>query len=363
MSSLWCPRVHFMAIASLSEVLRYSPSMPRKKTNGAEAKPKTPRKPRKVKPDAASVGLEATECAEGTAPAQVERLSASIRDAGGAVLAQYREPLGGHWVALAALPIDKVERTPYQRELSKAHADRLADVIPKVGRFLDPIVAVPDDGQFITPNGMHRLNAMRALGAKAIVALVVPEKEVAFRILALNTEKAHNLRDKALEVVRMLHALVEDPATAGKRETDYTLEFEQPALLTLGLCYEKNGRFSGGAYMPVVSRCEEFSSDSLEDSLPERQERADKLLALDELVTAAVARLKEAGFTSGYLKPVVVARINPLRWVKAKPGEPVRGDFDKTLDKMMEGAAKFDASKVKAADIAIAASMGAGDEA
>jgi hypothetical protein len=47
------------------------------------------------------------------------------------------------------LPIDQVEPTPYQRELSKTHADRLAMVIPKVGRFLDPIVTVP------TPDGFR----------------------------------------------------------------------------------------------------------------------------------------------------------------------------------------------------------------
>jgi ParB family chromosome partitioning protein len=236
-------------------------------------------------------------------------------------------------------------------------------VIPKVGRFLDPIVAVPDGDGFITPNGMHRLTAMRALGAKAITALVVPEREVAFRILALNTEKAHNLRDKAFEVIRMLRALVADPASAERHESEFGLEFEQPALLTLGICYEQNGRFSGGAYMPVVSRCEAFMDEPLADCLAQREQRAEQLLALDTLVAAAVERLKESGFTSGYLKPIVVARINPLRFVKAKPGEPVRGDFDKTIERMMEGARKFDPSKVKAADIALAASMGAGDEA
>src|SRR5262245_17562311 len=128
---------------------------PKKKapSDGADKKaPKAPRKPRKAKPEAGSVGLEAVDCAAGAAPAPVTALADSVRAAGGAVLSQYREPLGGHWVVLAALPIDKVERTPYQRELSKAHADRLAEVIPKVGRFLDPIVAVPDDGRFITPN-------------------------------------------------------------------------------------------------------------------------------------------------------------------------------------------------------------------
>jgi ParB family chromosome partitioning protein len=326
-----------------------------------QAEKAPPRRTRKVKPAPASVGLEARDCESNGASPAVAALTSRITSGGGAVLASYREPLGGHHVLFAALPIDQVEPTPYQRELSKAHAEKLAGVIPKVGRFLDPIVAVPSDGGFITPNGMHRLNAMRALGARAITALIVPEPEVAFRILALNTEKAHNLRDKALEVVRMLRALVDTPA-GDKHETEFVLEFEAPALLTLGICYEHNGRFSGGAYMPVVSRCDAFRAQPLRESLTVREAEAQKLLALDELVNEAVKRLKEHGFTSGYLKPVVVARINPLRFVKAKPGEPVKGDFDKTVDKMMESARKFDPAKVKAADIAMAASMGAGDE-
>src|SRR5258705_8854734 len=164
-------------------------------------------------------------------------------DAGGFSLAVYRGPLGGHWVGLAALPLDKVKPTPYQRELSKAHADRLATVIPKVGRFLDPVIAVPDGDGFISPNGMHRLQALNTLGAKTAVALVMPEPEIAFRILALNTEKAHNLKDKALEVIRMARAIAED----GERsETDVAFELEQPSLVTIGVCYEKNPRFSGG---------------------------------------------------------------------------------------------------------------------
>lgn len=325
-------------------------------------KPRATTRKKKPKNEPGSRGLAASECASGKAPEMVERVAEKIGAAGGAVLSRYREPLGGHWVVLAALPIDKVERTPYQRELSKAHAERLVEVIPKVGRFLDPVIAVPEGDRFITPNGMHRLSAMRALGAKAITALVVPEHEVAYRILALNTEKAHNLRDKALEVVRMLRAMVEEPERGARRETELALEFEQPALLTLGLCYEQNGRFSGGAYLPVVSRCEQFRDEPLAAALRERERRAQKLLALDALVTEAITRLKAAGFTSGYLKPVVVARINPLRFLQAKPGQPVRGEFDKTIDRMMQGAQKFDASKVKASDIALAASMGVPEE-
>lgn len=323
-------------------------------------KPATPRK-KKTKAEPGSVGLSAAECANGTPTADVKRVEGLVEDAGGTVLATYREPFGAHWVALAALPLDRVKPTPYQRELSKTHADRLATVIPKVGRFLDPVIAVPDGDGFISPNGMHRLSALAALGAKTVVALVMPEPEIAFRILALNTEKAHNLKDKAIEVIRMARAIAEDPKRVGQSEADVAFELEQASLVTLGICYEKNGRFSGGAYNSVVSKCETFSTEPMKHSLALREAHADKLLELDEAVAAAVVRLKESGFTSGYLKPIVVARVNPLRFVK--PGKDAAPpDFDKTIDKMIEGAKKFDPSKVRAQDVAIAAAVGGGDE-
>ena len=56
--------------------------------------------------------------------------------------------------------------------------------------------------------------AMRRLGARAITALVVPKREIAWQILALNTEKAHNLREKSLEVIRIYRGLLEEDASA-----------------------------------------------------------------------------------------------------------------------------------------------------
>ena len=329
------------------------------KTTAAK-KTAAPKKPRKVKPEAGSLGLTAQECGSGTPSSDVSKVKKLIEDADGFVLACYREPLGGHWVALAALPLDKVKPTPYQRELSKAHADRLAAVIPKVGRFLDPVIAVSDGaGGFISPNGMHRLKALEQLGAKAVVALVMPEPEIAFRILALNTEKAHNLKDKAIEVIRMTRAIAaEDPK---RSEADMAFELETASLVTIGVCYEKNPRFSGGAYNSVVSRTETFSTEPIAKSLVLREEHADKLIELDVAVSAAVERLKASGFTSGYLKPIVVARCNPLRFVKAGKDD-AKPDFDKTIDKMIEGAKKFDPSKIKAQDVAIAAAVGGGEE-
>lgn len=168
----------------------------------SEKKPKTVRPigaRRRRKPAGASIGLAATELQAAAPPSEVAALHRAIEDDGGKILAVYREPYGGRWLVLAALPIELVEPTPYQRNLSDAHMRKLEAVIGKIGRFLDPIIAVralkPDHAvKYWTPNGNHRLSAMRTLGAKSIIAIVVPETVAAYQILALNTEKAHNLR-------------------------------------------------------------------------------------------------------------------------------------------------------------------------
>jgi ParB family chromosome partitioning protein len=316
--------------------------------------------PRKKKPKAGTVGLSATEVAEGAPPRAVEELAEAIAADGGVALSRYREPFGGSWIVLASLPLDRVQPTPFQRELSKVHSERLAGVIPKVGRFLDPVIATRMDGSYWTPNGMHRLAAMKALGARAILALVLPEHEVAYRILALNTEKAHNLKDKSLEVIRMMRSLAEDPEGRKRTEADLAFEFEEPAYPTIGACYEKRPRFSGGAYLPIVKRCEEFSKKKLPEALEVRDAHAARLLEIDDLVVDLVARLKAAGLKSPYLKPFVVARINPLRWVRAtKPGEKApRASFDGTLDKMEANAGKLDPEKVRPQDLAVLAAAG-----
>jgi ParB family chromosome partitioning protein len=149
-----------------------------------------------------ATGLTSAELQAAAPPAEVAQLHQTIEQDGGKVLTLYREPYGGRWLMLAALPIELVEPTPYQRNLSETHVRKLEAVISKLGRFLDPIIAVRsqkhDHGaKYWTPNGHHRLAAMKTLGAKSIIAIVVPEVAAAYQILALNTEKAHNLREKA----------------------------------------------------------------------------------------------------------------------------------------------------------------------
>ncbi len=305
---------------------------------------------RRRKPAGASTGLTATELQAAAPPGEVAELHRAIEGDGGKVLSIYREPYGGKWVLMAALPIDLVEPTPYQRNLSDTHVRKLEAVIGKLGRFLDPIITVRapkgGDTKYWTPNGNHRLSAMRTLGARSITAIVIPEAGTAYQILALNTEKAHNLREKALEVIRMYRELAQlDHVT----EEHYALEFEEPALITLGLCYEERPRFSGGAYHPVLKRVEQFLAKPLRSAMGLRQEHAKTVLALDNLVVTQVEALKAKGLTSPYLKSFVVARINPIRF-RPKDAPPL--SFDEALDRMTKAAAKFNPDKIKERDLA-----------
>jgi ParB family chromosome partitioning protein len=322
----------------------------------AERKTKTARTERasrrRRKPAGAAMGLAATELQAAAPPGEVADLHHQIEQDGGKVLAVYREPYGSRWVILAALPIDLVAATPFQRNLSDTHVRKLEGVIGKIGRFLDPIIAIrakraaEETIKYWTPNGHHRLSAMRTLGAKSITAIVVPEVSVAYQILALNTEKAHNLREKALEVIRLYR---EFAALGEAGEEACALEFEEAALITLGLCYEERPRFSGGAYHPVLKRVDNFLDCSCREALATRQERARKLLALDDLVIEKVDTLKARGLTSPYLKSFVVARVNPIRF-RPKDAPPL--PFDEAIDRMTKAAQKFNTEKIKSEDLA-----------
>jgi ParB family chromosome partitioning protein len=319
----------------------------------AEKKPKkspgAPRRRRKLAGQ--STALAAQDLTATTAPNAVDELQQTIERDGGKVLATYREPYGGHWLALAALPIEQVEPTPYQRNLSDTHVRKLETVIAKLGRFLDPIIVVRSKenekgARYWTPNGNHRLSAMRTLGAKSITAIVVPEPSAAYQILALNTEKAHNLRERALEVIKMYQELATlDDAT----EETYALEFEEAALITLGLCYLENGRFSGGAYHPILRRSDQFLKKPLHAALEIRRSRAKVVMDLDKTVVEKVEVLKAKGLTSPYLKSFVVARINPIRF---RPKDAAPLSFDEVMERMTNAAAKLNVDKVKIEDLA-----------
>jgi len=305
------------------------------------------RRPRKAKPG--TKGLGPAECQLAEPAGAAGDAAQAVEKAGGCVVGSYKEPLGGHPLLLAVLPIDAIEPTPFQRDLSDAHHKRLADVINKTGRFLDPVIAIvaPKNG-FWTPNGRHRLEAMRRLGAKSITALVVADREVAWQILALNTEKAHNLKEKSLEVIRIYRGLVEEDAT--RPESRFAFYLDEAALVTLGVCYERIPRFGGGAYHPILRRLETFTDDPLRTAIKDHEKRASMVLDLEEKVAVVVKKLKERGLVSPYLRSFVVARINPLRWIQGEPPA-----LEEVLKTMRERAAKFNVEKIKPQDLAGAA--------
>jgi len=327
------------------------PPGPKPRSGLKRAAPK--KRPRKAA--AGSRGLGPAECGvEGSVEFEKETRQ-RIESEGGVVAGAYYDPLGKNPLLLAILPIGSVEPTPFQRDVSDMHHKRLAGVIDKTGLFLDPIIAItaPQKG-FWTPNGGHRLAAMRRLGARAITALVVPKRELAWQILALNTEKAHNLREKSLEVIRIYRGLIDEDAS--RKETQFAFYLEEASLVTLGICYQKNPRFSGGAYNSIVRRLEGFSEESLQRSIRIHERHAEQLMDLDARVVEVVNQLKAKGFVSPYLKAFVVARINPLRWIQGGPPP-----LEEVLKTMRERAAKFNVEKIRQEDLATAG--GAPDDA
>ena len=286
-------------------------------------------------------------------PRQTAALVEQVERDGGTVLAVYREPVGDHWQVFCLLPMDLVEPTPYQRDLSPTHVKRLQEVIKKIDRFLDPVVMMsPGPGRYWTPNGNHRRAVLAKLKTRVIPAILVPEPEVAYQILALNTEKAHNLKEKSLEVIRMYRGLAEEQPEAG--EEDYAFQFESAHFITLGLLYEQNKRFAGGAFAPILRRVDKFLKGRFPRTLAEREERAALVREADDALGAVVAKIKKRGINHPYVKNYVLSRTTPLtRQRKTLPG------FEQTFKKLVDNIEAFDVSKVRYEDVQRSAVMAA----
>jgi len=312
---------------------------------------------KRLTPSRSKRGLEGAELLLDLGASDVAPLADQVREAGGTAIGAYREPFSGRAILLAALPIGAVEPTPFQRDLSPTHTKRLAQKIEESGSFLDPLIVVRgSDGQLWTPNGRHRLAAAKLLGLRQVTALVSPDEDLAFKILALNTEKAHNLKDRSLEVIRMARELAERRKRA--KETEFAAEFESAELLTLGIVYEQQARFAGGAYGPFLKKVDRFSDRTLPASLREREGWAARLLTIDSEVKRIVEELRERGFKSPYLRNYVVARINPVRFHRAKRGETRPAmPIGAALTRMNASARRFEVGSVKPGDLALVAAL------
>jgi ParB family chromosome partitioning protein len=334
-------------------------SKPKAKAARTRKTSATKRSRGRLTPAANARGLDAAQVVIDLGDADIAEVVALVRSSGGALIGAYRDPLGGRPLILASLPLGAIQPTPFQRDLSPTHARRLALKIDETAAFLDPLIVVRgEEGRFWTPNGRHRLAAGKVLGLKQITALISPDETLAYRILALNTEKAHNLRDRSLEVIRMARNLAKRHSTS--KESQYTAEFESADLLTLGIVYEKSTRFAGGAYSSFLKKVDRFSDRTLAASLREREGYAARLLDIDARTKKIIETLQLRGFKSPYLRNYVVARINPVRFHKAKKGDtkpPV--PIAQALTRMAAAAKNFKVESVSSKDLAWVA-VGAG---
>jgi ParB family transcriptional regulator, chromosome partitioning protein len=335
-----------------------SPTAAAKKRTAARAQ-KTRRG--KIAPGKKARGLSAEQIALPLEHPELANLMALVQGAGGTAIGAYREPLGGRPLLLACLPFAAVQPTPFQRDLSPTHAKRLAQKIEETGAFLDPIIVVRgEDGKLWTPNGRHRLAAAKVLGLQQITALLCPDEALAYRILALNTEKAHNLRDRSLEAIRMARNLAKRDPRA--RESAFAAQFEAAELLTLGVIYQNSPRFAGGAYSPLLKKIDRFSDRPLSSSLREREGYAARLEQIDAQVKKLVAALQARGFKSPYLRSYVVARINPVRFHKPRKGDTKPAmPMGEAFTRMAAAAKNFAVGSVSNADLAWVA-VGAGTQ-
>jgi ParB family chromosome partitioning protein len=286
-------------------------------------------------------------------PRNLRALVDQVEEDGGTPLAAYREPVGKNWQIFAILPLEKVKPTPYQRDLSRAHLEKLKKAIGKVDRFVDPVVVVRgEDGTYWTPNGNHRRAVLEKLRAATIPVIVLDDPDVAFQILALNTEKAHNLKEKSLEVIRMYRGLL---AEQGRRHEDsFSFQFEEAYFATLGLLYEAHPRFAGGAFGSILRRVDKFQKEPLREAYAERERRAALVEKASQILDKQVEKVKRRGIRHPFVKNFVLARCNPL--TRARKTLP---SFDTALRRLIENLEAFEADSVRYDQVARAGVMAA----
>ena len=152
----------------------------------------------------------------------------------------------------------------------------------------------------------------------------------------------------ASEVIRIYRGLVDEDAW--RPESQFAFYLDEPALVTLGVCYERVPRFGGGVYHPILRRLETFTDEPLRSAIKDHEKRSGMVLDLEEKIAGVVKKLKERGLVSPYLRSFVVARINPLRWIKGEPPP-----LEEVLKTMRERAGKFNVEKIRPQDLAGAA--------
>jgi ParB family chromosome partitioning protein len=217
-------------------------------------------------------------------------------------IAVFEDPVKKQPLKLVLFKIEEIKRPPFQRDISESLKKHLEMAIEKLG-FLTPIVVVEKEGSFYVVDGQHRLEAMKDLGAREILAIVADES-LYHHILEFNTEKPPNVKEKSRQAYRLYMDLFDqDPSLI---EADLFTYFKDPVYITFGFVLEeKEKRFPASFYESFVSKIDEFLDEPLESAIEERRNRAEALVELNQVVNE---KFSELGFENALQKGEIVRK-------------------------------------------------------
>ena len=167
------------------------------------------------------------------------------------------------------------------------------------------------------------------LGLKEIPVILLLEEEAGRYVLAMNVEKAHTVKDRSLEVIKLYEELLEKEPE--KEEREFEDIFESGAYVTLGLIYKEQERFHGSAYESILRRIDFLLDQPLKDAYKVRKERASLLKEVDEVATEVVQKMRERGVNHPFLWQAVISSANPIKRKRI-----VDETFEEVMEKLKE---------------------------
>jgi ParB family chromosome partitioning protein len=275
-----------------------------------------------------------------TLPSHFAEQIEEIKNDGVKILSVYQEPYKGQFQIFALIPIEMIKAAPFQRNLSEPHVRKLAEAITRAGRYLDPIIVVRNKkGEYWTPNGHHRKEAAQVLGIKELPVILLLEEDAGRYVLAMNVEKAHTVKDKSLEVIKLYEELLNEKPE--ELENEFAAIFESGAYATMGLLYREKEKFSGSAYENLLKKIDNFFEEPISKAYKLRQDRAKLLYEVDAYVEEKVNELKERGITHPFLKAAVVSSANPIKRRKL-----IEASYEEILEKLKDNLLKVSEEKI-----------------
>ena len=262
------------------------------------------------------------------------------RKKGEQIITRYEEPISSKKLVFTILNIDDIQIHDYERTISEEHLKKLMAAISKTGVYIDPITVFKDNrGKYFVLNGQHRLLAMKRLGYEQIPCIIFDDPEIAKNIIALNTEKAPDIRDMAKEsksiYMEYLENYPQEPETiAGKYIEAY--------YVTCGFAYEKMEKFGGSVLETLMRKVDLFTEHPLKQAVKIRQKRADKLIQIYNKIIEVEQELKEKDIWHPFIRKEIFSHINPYKRLRVIPD-----DFDQVIEKLVYNLENFDIASFK----------------